>query len=97
LRDIAEITSNVTDVVASIANSSIEQADEIAKIQDSMEDIYKGIHENTGKIQTNTSISEQLSNQAGTLKDLVGRFKTKSKKLGRSIQLCAKSSTFTLT
>jgi len=75
LKNIVENITSVTDVVANIANVSKEQSDEIRKIQDSMEVIYQGATENSSAVQSNASVSEELSSQASMLMSLVDRFK----------------------
>ncbi|MCL2617037.1 MAG: methyl-accepting chemotaxis protein [Defluviitaleaceae bacterium] len=75
LRKIAEMTNGVVDVVANIAYESNEQAEEINKIKHSMESIYRGTSENVGVVESNTSVSDELSKQATMLMSLVERFR----------------------
>ncbi|MCL2399404.1 MAG: methyl-accepting chemotaxis protein [Defluviitaleaceae bacterium] len=75
LQKIVEVTASVTEVISNIANVSNEQAEEISKIQDSMEELYRGSSDNTSAVQNNASVSEELSSQANMLMSLVDRFK----------------------
>jgi len=79
LRSIAEITTNVTSTMLNITNVSNEQADEIDRIQNSMDEIYRGTSDNNMAVQKNASVSQELSSQASMLKDLVGRFRISKK------------------
>ena len=79
LRNIVETTANVTDVVANIAHASQSQAEEISRIQNSMEAIYRGTSDNSLSVHGNASVSEELSSQASMLKSLVSRFKISRK------------------
>jgi len=76
-RDIVNITAEVSDVVKNIAVSSGEQADEITKIQQSTETLYNSTAENNNNVESNASVSQDLSTQADILRDLVGQFKTR--------------------
>ncbi|MDR2166297.1 MAG: methyl-accepting chemotaxis protein [Clostridiales bacterium] len=78
LQNIVDMISNIGRVVANIAAVSGEQADEIGKIQNSMEAIYNAANENAMAVQSNAAVSEELSAQASTLKGLVERFRVKN-------------------
>ena len=75
LRNIAEMTASVTDVVANIADVSKEQNEEINRIQKIMEDIYRGTNDNSNVVQNNVAVSEELSSQASMVNALVEQFK----------------------
>jgi len=75
LHEIVEKTANVADVVANIAQVSSEQAEEISKIQNSMEAVHSGTSINSASVQSNASVSEELSSQASMLRSLTGQFK----------------------
>jgi len=77
LQKIVEVTADVTSVISEIAASSNEQAEEIGRIQTSMEDIYDGAERNATAVQNNASVSEELSSQASMLMSLVARFKVR--------------------
>jgi len=79
LREIVDTTANVADVVANIAQVSSEQADEISKIQNSMEAVHSGTSINSSSVQNNASVSEELSSQASMLRSLTGQFKISRK------------------
>ncbi|MCL2610375.1 MAG: methyl-accepting chemotaxis protein [Defluviitaleaceae bacterium] len=75
LQKIVEVTASVTDVISNIASASNKQAEEISRIQNSMEAIYRGSSANASAVQNNASVSEELSSQANMLMSLVDRFK----------------------
>ncbi|MCL2198531.1 MAG: methyl-accepting chemotaxis protein [Defluviitaleaceae bacterium] len=77
LEKIVEVTASVTSVISSIATASNEQAEEISRIQNSMESIHRGANDNASSVQNNAAVSEKLSSQANMLMSLVDRFKTK--------------------
>jgi len=79
LRNIVSATSEVADVVSNIASATDEQADEIGKIKSNMETIYAQTYDNSAAVQSNASVSEELSSQAGILTNLVGQFKISQK------------------
>ncbi|MCL2499501.1 MAG: methyl-accepting chemotaxis protein [Defluviitaleaceae bacterium] len=77
LDEIVKATSSVSKAVSNIAQVSGEQADEISRIQHSMEAIHRGTTDNANTVQNNASVSQELSNHANMLSSLVGRFKTR--------------------
>jgi len=79
LEKIVDVISNVTDVISNMAHVSNEQAIEISKIQNSMEAIYRAASDNAATVQTNASVSEELSSQVHILTSLVERFKVNRK------------------
>ena len=79
LREIVETIANVADVVANIARASGEQAEEIGKIQSSMEAVHDGTNINSVSVQNNASVSEELSGQASMLRSLTEQFKISRK------------------
>ena len=77
LNKIVEVTASSTDVISSIATASNEQAEEISRIQQSMEIIHRSSADSSAAVQGNASVSEELSSQANMLMALVDRFKIK--------------------
>jgi|GEM_PF-2426948 len=75
LQEIVDVTARVTEVISYISHASNEQAEEIAKIQNSMETIHRGAENNSYSVQNNAAVSEELSSQANTLMTLVNKFK----------------------
>ncbi len=65
------------DIVGEIATSSNEQAQAIAQINEGLSQIDKVTQTNTASAEESASASEELSGQAGLLKEIVQRFKTK--------------------
>ncbi|MGB9701232.1 MAG: methyl-accepting chemotaxis protein, partial [Candidatus Kapaibacteriota bacterium] len=68
------------DIVGEIATSSNEQAQAIAQINEGLSQIDKVTQTNTASAEESASASEELSGQAGLLKEIVQRFKTKDTK-----------------
>ncbi|MCL2398420.1 MAG: methyl-accepting chemotaxis protein [Defluviitaleaceae bacterium] len=77
LHTIVEMMDNASTVMTNITNVSCEQANEITRIQNSMETVYNGILVDSASAQNNASVSEELSTQASVLRALVSRFKIK--------------------
>ena len=77
LKKIVEVTAGVTDVISHIADLSGEQASEITKIKDSMDQIYQSVSDNVQQTQGNAAVSEQLTAQTHVLNELVSQFKIK--------------------
>ena len=75
LKSAGELTIQVQNA----AQLSEEQADEIIRIQNSMEAIYQSATDNTSSVQDNASVSEELSSQANMLMSLVERFRIGSR------------------
>ena len=76
-RNIAESISTVMTGIVEILQNSNEQAEDITRIQGGIESIYRGSADNSSAVQTNASVSEELSGQANMLMALVDRFKIK--------------------
>jgi len=79
LENISLTAANVTELVAEMAQISSEQADEISKIQNNMEAIHRGTSDNSDSVQSNASVSEELSSQASVLRSLTEQFVIKRK------------------
>lgn len=77
LESIVQITANVADVVANISLASDEQVSEISKIQGNMELIYNGTSANSGSVQSDAAVSQELSAQAAVLRGLVEKIRVK--------------------
>ena len=75
LKKIVEVTTGVSEAISNIANVSNEQAEEISKIQNNIETIHVSASNNSASVQSNATVSEELSSQASTLMSLVERFK----------------------
>ena len=77
LRNIVDATTSVTEAVSDIVNASNEQENEVYAIREDIENVNKMIQYDIKTLQENTNISQKLSDQAYTLKELVGQFKIK--------------------
>jgi len=75
LRKIVETTADVTVVVENINHATNEQAGEITKIQNSMDQIHENTSSNVASVQAGAAVSEELSSQASMLRGMVGRFR----------------------
>jgi len=78
LQNIVGMTSDVAEVLSGMAQASQHQAEEIDKIQNNIEAIYRSTSDNSAAVQSNASVSVELSSQASMLRNLVSRFKIKS-------------------
>jgi len=74
-RNIEEVITDITGAVASIAEASGDQAEEIARIKNNMDAIYRGLSEDASAVQDNAAVSQELSGQAHMLRSLVDMFK----------------------
>jgi len=72
---IVKVTTDVTNVISNIALASNEQAEDISRIQSSMEVLHQGVTDNATSVQDNASVTEELSGQANVLMSLVERFR----------------------
>ena len=75
--NIVGITADVAELISEIAVASDEQAKDIDKIKNDMEEIFQMIAEDTENVQTNASETEELSARASLLNDLLKQFNTK--------------------
>ncbi|MCL2387766.1 MAG: methyl-accepting chemotaxis protein [Defluviitaleaceae bacterium] len=75
LRVIVDMMASATEVMQNIAIASGEHAKEISVIQNSIDAIYRSVSDNVASVQTNASVSEELSGQATMLLSLVEQFK----------------------
>ena len=74
-RTIVGMMGDTAEAMTNAADASREQADEINKIQLSMDTIYRGASDNATVVQSNASVSEELSSQVSMLMSLVSRFR----------------------
>jgi len=75
LGNIADFTANVAEAIANISQSSSDQTDEISRIQASVDSLYNSASGNSDIVQSNASVSRELSSQASQLRTLIERFK----------------------
>lgn len=76
LEKIVEITEQETEQLSLIVKASESQSNDINDIANAMDEIKKVSIANSEVLLSNTSVNEELSSQAITLKDLVLQFKT---------------------
>lgn len=72
-----EGTKLVTETIAYISRSSVEQAASIAQVTQGIDQISSVVQTNSATAEESAAASEELSGQAQTLKQLVGQFKIK--------------------
>jgi hypothetical protein len=71
----AFLTDNTaTDLVGEIATASNEQAHGISQINEGLEQIYQVIQKSTSDAEESAAVSEQLSNEAGRMHEMLARF-----------------------
>ena len=75
LQNIASITDGVAQAVTKISRISFEQAEDINKVNSDMEGIYNSTVENNNVLQSNVTISQELSAHSHKLNTLIARFK----------------------
>ena len=64
----------VTALVGSIATASNEQATAVAQVNRGIEQVSQVVQTNSATAEESAATSEELSGQAGLLKEMVGRF-----------------------
>lgn len=80
LKEILKEIQKVTDLVASIARASNDQASEIAQISQGIEQVSTVVQTNSATAEESAAASEELSGQAEILKQMVNAFKLKQVK-----------------
>jgi len=78
LNEIAEHVKETTKLVGEIATDSSEQALAITQVNESLQQIDTITQENTANAEETASAAEEMSSQAATLNQLIGRFQLKS-------------------
>lgn len=79
LRKIEEGVLNTAALIADIAKSSNEQATGIAQINKGIEQVSKIVQTNSATAEESAAACEELFSQAENMKELVSRFKVRSK------------------
>jgi len=77
LNEIAEHVEKTTELVGQIANASNEQAISITQVNESLQQVDTVTQENTANAEETASAAEEMSSQAATLQQLIGRFQLK--------------------
>jgi methyl-accepting chemotaxis protein len=78
LGEIVQGITKVSDLVHEIAAASTEQAEGIGQVNQGLGQIDQVIQQNTAAAEESAATSEELSGQAGYLKDMLSRFKLKN-------------------
>ncbi len=74
MRSLSEYTAAVKNIVESIAASSDMQAEMVSKVNGEITQISSVVQANSATAEESAAASEELSGQAGILKELIGRF-----------------------
>ena len=77
MQTLDEYTAAVRDIVDSIAGSGEKQAEMVAKINEDVRRISGVVQANSATAEESAAASEELSGQADTLKELIGKFTLK--------------------
>ena len=75
MKTLNEYTLSVKQIVESITESCNHQRDMVSKISEDIGKISGIVQSNSATAEESAAASEQLSGQAETLKNLVGRFR----------------------
>lgn len=75
LEVLSEYTNQLKEIVGDITVSGSKQADMVVKINEDITRISGVVQSNSATAEESAAASEELSGQAGILKDLVGKFK----------------------
>ena len=71
-------TSDITNIIAEIADAARDQATAIEQINAGFEQMSDAVTTNSMTAQESASSSEELAAQAQNLKELIGRFSLKN-------------------
>lgn len=66
---------NISKMIHVTADNAVQQAENMEMVEQKVEDISRGISENSAFAQESSATSEELAAQAATLNDLIGKFK----------------------
>ena len=75
---VVEQADKMSDLVSNIADRTEKQADDAAEITLGIEQISSVVQTNAATAEKSAAASEELSGQAGLLKNLVGKFRLKA-------------------
>ncbi|MBP7402822.1 MAG: methyl-accepting chemotaxis protein, partial [Clostridia bacterium] len=78
LEEIVDKVGQATDLVMSISESSNEQAGGIVQINEALSQVSKVVQLNSAAAEQSASSSEELTGQAGMLREMAQRFKLRS-------------------
>ena len=74
LKTLDEYTLRLKEIVENITESGRRQADMVAKINEDISSISDVVQSNSSTAEESAAASEELSSQAGMLKELIGKF-----------------------
>ena len=72
---INDCIESIKTLMDEIAAASVQQSEMITSVEDGIKDISKVVQANTTVAEDSADVSKELSNQANTLKNLIGQFK----------------------
>lgn len=73
--DVVKGSHSVAELISSVSNASVNQANAIAQITTGLDQISSVVQTNSATAEESAAASEELSSQAQTLKSLVARFR----------------------
>lgn len=79
LRRIVDSVSKISDLVSSIASSSRQQSSNLAEINNAVTQLDQSTQQNAARLEEATAASEALRNDAVSLVETVGHFRTNSR------------------
>lgn len=74
IRSLSEYTQSVKQLVESIAEASVQQSETIQTVNSEIDRISNVVQANSATAEESAAASEELSGQAGMLKELIGSF-----------------------
>ncbi|MCI7349903.1 MAG: methyl-accepting chemotaxis protein [Ruminococcus sp.] len=74
IRSLSEYTESVKQLVESIAEASVQQSEMIRTVNSEIDRISNVVQANSATAEESAAASEELSGQAGMLKELIGSF-----------------------
>ncbi len=72
---ISECIQSVKELMDEIASASFQQSEMITSVENRIKEVSKVTQENSDAAEESAAISKELSNQAKTLNQLIGRFR----------------------
>lgn len=75
LEDAASNAQTVVQAIAGIAQASSEQADAVSQVSQGLDQVSSVVQTNSATAEESAAASQELSGQANTLKQLIGKFK----------------------
>ena len=81
MRVISEYIQSIKTLMDEIASASVQQSEMIVSVENRIKEVSKVTESNSAAAQESAVISNQLSHQARTLNQLIGRFCSRSSQI----------------